>query len=248
MKLLITTLSALALTVFFTQCKKGSSQQPTDNKVDTIKRGNYIIRTKYMCPDGKAFVLTSASNLEFIKWEPCTPEYVQSIKNDPSTPNTYIWTVGEALVGGQTVVDYVPDGVIGYIGARRVFSIYQKAADGTDWYLTTPGKGPHDDNTGLGIGLSYRATASYFSDEDLPNVVSSISYFSMTDSTGRLTVYGEPYWWYLSLPTDPDDVCDDYNSMPIWRSSYLCPNTTVIGNAWKSETCGISQLVLEKVD
>lgn len=247
MKLLPPILFALILVSFFTQCKKGNTPQQPVNDNDTLAPGNYIIRTKYMC-DGKAFVLGSFSNREFIKWEPHTPEEIKGIKDDkPYTSNTYIWTVGKALTSGPATQMPAPPSSSNS-GWRRVFSIYQKAPDETNWYLGTIGKGPYEDNTGLGIGPSYSVALSSFSDEDLPNVNIPMSYFSVTDSTGRLTAYGEPYWWYFSLPTDPDDICDDYNSAVIWRNSWVCPNTTVIGDAWKWDACAISQLVLEKVD
>lgn len=236
---------ALLFVSLFTQCKKGNSPQPPA-KIERITPGYYIVRTKYMC-DGRAFVLGSISNYEAINWQPFTPGEIKGIKEDaPFVSNSYIWRVGESVRNG--IAAELPGPYSGP-GVIHVFSMFQQAPDQSIRYIVPPGPANYPgDNTGLGIGPSYRVDQSAFSDADLENMQIAMTYIPVSDSTGRLAGFGKPHWWYLSLPTDPDDVCDNYNPMVIWRNSWVCPNSTTIGNAWRSDACAISQLVLEKVN
>lgn len=249
MKRLTFILFVLMFIGFFAQCKKSN---PPQQQGVGISNGHYFIRTKYMC-DGKAYVLGSFSNREYIAWQPVSPEDLKAIKGDgPIESNPFIWEVGDAVTHGGTVAP--GPAPAGALSGRNYFSIYQDdlsdPANPYRWYLTTPnGASSTDDQTGFGIGPSIFATQAAFSDEDLSHTTIRATYFSVTDSTGRIAVYGTgSTWWILSLPTDPDDICTDFNSKVIWRNSWLCPNTTSIGNAWKWDACAISQLVFEKID
>jgi len=250
MKLLTSILFVLIFISFFSQCKKNNPPQQQGGVV--ISDGHYFIRTKYMC-DGKAYVLGSFSNREFMAWQPVSPEELKAIKEDgPYESNPFIWEIGDAVShDGAMISGGAP---VGAIGGLHYFSIYQDDLSDPSkpyrWYLITPnGSSSTDDGTGFGIGPSAFATQGAFTNEDLSHMTIRATHFSVTDSTGRIAVFGTgSTWWFLSLPTDPDDICTDFNDKVIWRNSWLCPNTTAIGDAWKWDACAISQLVLEKID
>jgi hypothetical protein len=243
-------LATILFTIILFSCKKNNNT-PQQQEDPPIPHGYYIIRTKYMCADGRAFVLGSFSNHETMGWSRATPEEVKAIKEDgPPDSNSSIWKVGKSVITGPGIVE-MPGPSVGNV--RPSFSIYQEDLSDPDqpkrWYITTPGDSPNpDDETGFGIGPSIGISQATYSEEDLQNIIISMTYSSITDSTGRLAAWGRPYWWYISLPTDPDDICDDYNNAVIWRNSWLCPNSTTMGDAWKYETCAVNQLVLEKVE
>ena len=249
MKLYTSIITAMVAILLFTQCKKKSAPVPPPVNGDTLSFGTpYIIRTKYLCPDGRAFALRSISNYEALQWEPVTKEQLRSIKEDDSNgSNPYVWKFGSAITHGGTIGPLPSE--LTFPGAIRVFSMYQQGTDGVKRYLAPPSASTnHEDNTGLGLGPSYSAMLTVFTEEDLKVIEIATTRFHATDSTVRLMGYGQPFWWYLSLPTDPDDICEDYNSRVIWRNSFACPNSTSIGNVWKADFCAVSQLVLEKID
>jgi len=240
----------------FTQCKKKNipvSPQPAEDK---IEYGHYIIRSKYMCSDGKAFVLGSFSNRETLGWTRASPEEVKAIKEDgPPADNALVWYIGKTVYGGNaTEVLPNPAGDIGSISGIRYYSVFQDdLANSTRWYLTVPENVPNEiDHAGFGTGPSWNVSLQSFSEDDLPKQRILIARFSVSDSSGRFVHYAGSRWWYLSLPTDKRDACDDFQNNVIWRHSWLCKNTTIIGDeantAWKGESCGISELILEKVD
>lgn len=247
MKFLITTMTLITVTVFFVQCKKSKpSKQDADVGI-SLPHGYYIIRTKYLCSEGRAFVLGSFSNYESVQWRPFTAEELKGIKEDqPYAANTYVWKLGPTTHGSHSVT--LPPG-LSVNGGIRAFSLTQTGPDNTIWYLTPPADGhSQDDNTGLGLGPSFSVSLSSYSPEDLANTRIAMTCLKVTDSTSRLASYSQPDWWFFSLPTAPDEVCNNYNASVIWRNSWLCPNSTSMGNAWKSDACAISQLVFEKID
>lgn len=255
MKKTIYFLLIITLPGLFSQCKKNSTPvQPSQDDQPLTYKWPYIIRTKFLCNDGRAFVLRSASNYETLQWEPVTRQQLDEIKADnPNSSNPYIWKFDGAVFTGMRVATLPGYGNITstFLNARKIFSIYQQGDDNVKRYLVPPtGTTTDEDHTSLGIGPSHWAFLAAYEDEDLKQMDLSVSRSNPTDSTIRLESWGTPHWWYLSLPTDPDDVCDDFNASVIWRSTFICPNSTVIGGTdwWKFDHCAVSQLVLEKVE
>ncbi|SDD66023.1 hypothetical protein [Niabella drilacis] len=256
MKKLIPIITAMGVACLFTQCKKKNTPVPSAPIEHKIEYGHYIIRSKYMCSDGKAFVLGSFSNRETLGWTRFTPEEVKFIKEDGQPANnTYVWYIGKTVYTGNSVETTPnPAGGTGFINSIRYYSIFQDdLANNTRWYLSVPENEPNEiDHAGFGTGPSWNVRLQNFAKEDLPSQRITIANFSVSDSSSRFLHYAGSRWWYLSLPTDDKKVCDEFNNAVIWRHSWLCPNTTVIGDgwnaAWKGESCGISELILEKVD
>jgi hypothetical protein len=103
----------LAFITFFSQCKKNNPPAPPQ-KNSEISPGYYIIRTKYMCGDGRAFVLGSFSNHEVLSWYRASPAELKSIKEDGAfESNTFIWKVGESIIHGPGIAGIPPPANIG---------------------------------------------------------------------------------------------------------------------------------------
>lgn len=259
MRVLTLLTCTLSLVIFLSQCKKNNTVNLPGTPQDTgkaITDGRYIIRTKYICEDGGAFVLRSASNYELITWEWTVPENLQSQKNDEQ----YIWDVKNGVPTGPGVAALPSNSYAA--GAVKRYQIYQRLPNGDYHYFLNPVGESLDDQLGYGKGPSAPAsifsnngpyTDFYSGDPALePTEVHTLMHvYSITDSTYRIGAWDSPLksWWYFSMEHDPQSSdCSTFHETPFWRNTWICPNSGATGSVWKSDFCCISQLVFEKVN
>jgi hypothetical protein len=254
------------------QCKKNNPAPPTVPDEDTTQRlapGRYIIRTKYICPDGGGFILGSQSNFELQTWQPTNPENVRWQK----TADEYIWTVQEikavanlpSTPGATVRVGYrlyqtVPGG--GY----RILAMYRPSSTPED--NADHGSGPTEyisylAATELPDSLIGPKSADFIASNpgyfDGPSSVFSIT--SPTDTTYRVYNEGLPFgfnnrgWneWVVSATVRPDGSnCSDLRPEPVMRKEITGVGCTFIPDPnrpyYIPDVCYVTQLVFEKVD
>ena len=265
MRTLITFFLASVFFCTLTQCKKAKNTPPpvdTDEK-NVVENGRYIIRSKYLCNNG-CFVFRFASNFETIIWEWTTKENLESVKKDADPFNPYVWDIAKTGAIGQGLIIYAdssnPNGYTEkLVNPMSYYAIYQQMPDGNFSYLLQDRilPGYTDDPAETGgpslyasmINTDISPVSNEF-DKDLARVFLR----QITDSTRRIILLRNNTWsTFFSLLVDPDGSdCDDLEninySRPVWRGTWLCPNSAYIGDPWPYDVCFSSQVVLEKVD
>lgn len=268
MKPLITFFLAGVFFCTLTQCKKGkNTPQPVDNdEKNVVEDGRYIIRSKYFC-NGGCFVFRFGQNYETINWEWTTKENLESIKQDTDPFNLYIWNIVRTGALGEALLIY-PDSTSANGWSERLinpmsyYAIYQQMPDGNFSYLPQDAlpDGYTEDEAETGgrsqyvqmINTDVSPVSNGF-DHDLARVFIRLA----TDSTRRIMLLKKNTWSaYFSLLVDPDGSdCDELENInyarPVWRGTFLCPNSSFIGEfnkIWLLDACYTTQVVLERID
>ncbi|MGC4232304.1 MAG: hypothetical protein QM594_04930 [Niabella sp.] len=235
-------------------CKKDSKPADED-KVTALEDGRYIIRTKYFC-NGGCFVFRFVSNHEAIQWEWIAPETLEDIKKDKSLYNPYLWSI--IHTGSLGDLFYIDDGnTIKLINPRPYYTIYQPLPDGNTYsYLPADvfPDGYTDDAAGTGSPSKYVAM-EHTDVSPLTNAfdhdLSRTFIVGVSDSTYRISLQNHQsiLHTFFSLITKPNGAdCEEALLQPVWRDTWLCPNTTSVNSGWYVDACYTSQVVLEKVD
>lgn len=267
-KYLVVVLVIVVSATMLPQCKKNTPVKPPDE--DSVQRlepgARYIIRTRYICPDGGGFILASQSNYEMIKWIRTNPEDVEWQK----TADEYTWTVQEFRAHANMGTGTVHAGFGFYqsppFGGYMMLGMYRPPAVGED--LLGHGDGPTERLQLIGMselpdsiisGVSNEYAAAHPEYFEQPSVIFSIR--SPTDSTSRAYNSGVKYtfngrnWneWLMAVTARPDGSnCDDYRSEPVMRKEITGVGCTFIPDpnrpGYIPDVCYITQLVFEKVD
>lgn len=261
MKTPIKLIFIIMISLVLVQCKKDKIPRPVDTDAD-MGDGNYIIRSKYLCKGG-FFVFRSYSNYEGITWEWMTSDNLESIKQDHDPYNSYVWKINRTGALGSSIIIYPdstsPNGFTEVLqDPRPYYTIFQEKPDGSfhyipqtkiDWQNQYDEAEIGDQSMFVNMISTDTSPASKGFDHDLARVFIS----HITDSTHRIKILsGQSRESIFSLLVDPHasncDELENINHRPTWRSTWVCPNSTSIGNVWLVDACYTSQFVFEKID
>lgn len=255
MKRLITLFLVGTLFCMLAQCKKNITPPADEDSVKVLEDGRYIIRTKYFC-NGGCFVFRSISNHEAIQWEWAAPETLADIKKDKDVYNPYLWSITHA--GSLGDLSYIADGSeVKLINPRPYYTIYQPMPGNAYSYL--PAAVFPDDYTDDVAGTGSRSMYVVMVNTDISPLsdafdkdLSRTFIVGVSDSTYRIShIAGNVHVLngFFSLITNPNGSdCDEALLQPVWRDTWLCPNTASVNSGWSHDACYTSQVVLENVD
>lgn len=259
----------IVVAVLMPRCKKNTPSTPPDDDSARLEPGaRYIIRTRFICPDGGGFILASSSNFEVLRWEWTNQENVQWQKG----AEEYTWTVQEfkaranggnpnaTVHMGYGFYQTTPGGSYMMLGTGRPGDPGEDLldhGDGPTERLQLIGMSQLPDGLIAPVSQEYAAAHPEYFEE--PSTIFDLR--MPTDSTWRAYNSGIKYtfngrnWkeWLMSVTAKPTGSnCDEYRSEPVMRKEITGVGCTFLPDpnrpGYIPDVCYITQLIFEKVN